>query len=49
MNLIGTTVRGIRLPIISQGDDVKNIICDYLKDTALNEQIIDEKSQRNEC
>lgn len=36
MNLIGTTVRGIRLPIISQGDDVKNIICEYLKETIVH-------------
>lgn len=37
--LIGTTVRGIRLPIVKSGDDVKNIICDALKHLILKNEI----------
>ena len=35
MSNIGTTVRGIRLPIVKEGDDVKHIICDSIKDVLI--------------
>ena len=36
MSNIGTTVRGIRLPIVKEGDDVKHIICDSIKDVLID-------------
>ena len=38
-NLIGTTVKGIRLPIVKSGDDVKKIVCDTLKHVILSNDI----------
>lgn len=37
--LIGTTVRGIRLPIVKSGDDVKKIVCDTFKELLLDNEI----------
>lgn len=38
-NLLGTTVRGIRLPIIKSGDNIKNIIVNNIKDVIVQDNI----------
>ena len=38
-NLLGTTIRGIRLPIIKSGDNIKNIIVNNIKDIIVQDNI----------
>ena len=45
--LIGTTVRGIRTPIIKEGDDLINIVVESIIEAITNEEITLSKSIRD--